>query len=73
MGKIRSVIKKPGCHHSFAVCGRELQYVNTSIQSILLKGSSVPDFHGSPLIVSCTVIYRIEDGIKATYGIADLN
>jgi len=65
LGKIRGVIKKPGCHHSFVVCGRELIYVDCYIQSFILKGSSVPDCHGSPMIVSSTIIFRIVDAIKA--------
>jgi len=65
LGKIRTIIKKPGCHHSFVVCGRELTYVDCSIQSIILKGSSVPDSLGSPMIVSSSIIYRVVDAIKA--------
>jgi hypothetical protein len=66
------VIDKPGCHHSFVLCGRELNYVDCSIQSIVLRGSSVPDSQGSPMIVSSTIIYRIVDAIKASFGITDL-
>lgn len=72
-GKPRKVIKQSGCHCDPVICGRELKYVNMAIQSISLKGSSVPDYHGSPMIVSAIIDYKIIDPLQAAYGIGNVS
>ena len=37
-----------------------------------LNGSSVPDLHGSPMIVSAIVDYKVIDPLQVAYGIGDL-
>ncbi|MFN9900501.1 MAG: hypothetical protein ACK55Z_17295 [bacterium] len=49
-----------------------MKEVNMAIQSINIHGSSVPDLHGSPMIVSCIVDFKIIDPLQAAYGIGDL-
>jgi hypothetical protein len=43
-----------------------------AIQSLTLQGSSVPDLHGSPMIVSAIVDFKIIDPLQAAYGIGEL-
>ena len=71
-GKPREIYKESGCHCSPSVCCRALKEVNMAIQSINIHGSSVPDLHGSPMIVSCIVDFKIIDPLQAAYGIGDL-
>lgn len=71
-GKPREIYREAGCHCSPSVCCRRTQEVNMAIQSMTLDGSSVPDLHGSPMIVSAIVDYKIVDPLQAAYGIGDL-
>lgn len=47
--------------------------VDTSVKTLKLKGSSVPDSNGSPMNVSAILNYRIIDGIAATYNIENFH
>lgn len=67
-GKVRSVINKPGCHYNPL---QEKQYVSTKIETLTIKGSSVPDLKGSPMNVSVIVNYKIVDPIKSVYAVDD--
>ena len=65
-GKVRKVVKKPGCYYNPLLDG---QLVSTKIETLQIKGSSVPDMTGSPMHVSAIVNYRISDPIRAVYAI----
>lgn len=51
-------------------CVKDIR-VNTAVQTMALKGSSVPDKTGSPLSVSAIMNYRVDDAIAHTYAVAD--
>ena len=59
-GKIRQVVDKPGCCWVPLLQG---QKVNCKLQTLQVKGSSVPDITGSPLHVSVIINYRVVDPI----------
>jgi hypothetical protein len=60
-GKPREIYRESGCHFSSSFCCRRLKKVNMAIQYLTLHGSSVPYLHGSLMIVSVTVDYKIVD------------
>ena len=67
-GKIRKVVDKPGC------CWVPLltaQRVMCKLETLQIKGSSVPDLTGSPLHVSVIINYRVQDAIKSVYAVDD--
>jgi len=65
-GKIRRVIKDPGCHYNPLL---SYDKVSAKMETLQIKGSSVPDQKGSPLNVSVIVNYKIVDPIKALYAV----
>ena len=67
-GKVRKVVDEPGCCW---VPMLEGQRVNCKLQTLEIKGSSVPDLTGSPLHVSVIINYRVQDAIKSVYAVDD--
>lgn len=67
-GKIVKIIKKPGLNWYFPI-GSSFQTVRFGLQTMELKGFSVPDANGSPLNVSAIVTYKIEDPAKALFNV----
>ena len=67
-GKIRKVIQDPGCHYNPLL---SLVKVSTKVETLQIKGSSVPDEKGSPLNVSVIVNYKVVDPIKTLYAVND--
>ena len=65
-GKVRKVVEKPGCCWVPLLEG---QRVECKLQTLQIKGSSVPDLSGSPMHVSVIVNYQINDAIKAVYAV----
>ena len=72
-GKIRFVETEPGLYYSPFVFGRDLIRVSTAIQTMDVKGSSVPDLNGSPMNVSAIINYVIRDPVKAEYAVENLH
>ena len=54
---------EPGLYCSPIVFGRWITHVSTAIQTLNLRGSSVPDQKGAPMNVSAIVNYIIVDPI----------
>jgi len=67
-GKVRKVITAPGCYFNPLL---KLRRVSTKIQTLSLKGSSVPDMKGAPMNVSCIVNYKIIDPVRSIYAVED--
>lgn len=65
-GKIRKVIKDPGCHWNPLLGFKK---ISTKVETLQIKGSSVPDQKGSPLNVSVIVNYKVVDPIKTLYAV----
>ena len=65
-GKIRKVIKEPGCHYNPLL---NPERISTKVETLQIKGSSVPDLKGSPMVVSAIVNYKIIDPIKTLYAV----
>ena len=45
--------------------------VSTKVETLAIKGSSVPDLKGSPMHVSVIVNYKIVEPVKAVYAVDD--
>ena len=67
-GKVRKTITKPGCHYNPLL---ERQSVSTKVETMQIRGSSVPDLKGSPMNVSVIVNYKIVDAIKSVCAVDD--
>lgn len=67
-GKVRRVVKNEGCYFNPLM---SVTKVTTKIQTLSLKGSSVPDLKGAPMNVSCIVNYKIVDSVKSLYAVED--
>jgi regulator of protease activity HflC (stomatin/prohibitin superfamily) len=67
-GKVRRVVKDPGCYYNALL---NWEYISTKIQTLTLKGSSVPDLKGAPMNVSCIVNYKIVDPVRSKYAVED--
>ena len=65
-GKIRKVITEPGCHYNPLLTQN---YVSTKVETLQIKGSSVPDLKGSPMNVSVIINFKIVNPIRAIYAV----
>lgn len=72
-GKIIETRDKPGCNFYAKVACVEKRTVMTKIQTMSIKGSSVPDKNGSPMHVSVIVNFRINDAIAYLYSVENPN
>lgn len=45
--------------------------MSTKVETLQIKGSSVPDLKGSPMHVSVIVNYKIVDPIRSVYAVDD--
>ena len=43
--------------------------MSTAVETLAIKGSSVPDRRGSPLAISAIVNYRVKDAIAFSYSV----
>ena len=71
-GKIIGTRKEAGCFCYPWVCCVESFDVSTAIETMQLKGSSVPDCNGAPLAVSSIINYNIVNGPQAHYAVRNL-
>ena len=67
-GKVRKVIKTPGCHYNPLL---QFDYISSRVETLQINGSSVPDLKGSPMHVSVIVNFQIFDPIRAMYAVDD--
>lgn len=72
MGKVVKVQKQPGLSWYWPV-GRISKTVSLGINTLELKGSSVPDKNGSPMNVSAIVTYKITDPVASLFNVDDFN
>jgi regulator of protease activity HflC (stomatin/prohibitin superfamily) len=70
-GKILRVEMVPGVHWMPPLMV-EKHFVNLAINTMQVKGSSVPDSNGSPMTVSTIVNYIINDPVAAVYSVENL-
>ena len=63
-GKIRKIIKEPGCYYNPLLVP---EWVSTKVETLQIKGSSVPDLKGAPMNVSVIVNYKIVEPVMAKY------
>jgi len=54
------IVKESGLHWYFP-CYNKFIKVSHALQTMEIKGSSVPDLNGSPLNVSVVITYKIEE------------
>lgn len=64
------VCSEPGLHFYLPLCNRLIR-VSKALQTVEIKGSSVPDLHGSPLNVSVVITYKIDEPLPVTYNVID--
>ena len=60
------MILTPGCHYNPLL---EKTIVSTKVETLQIKGSSVPDLKGSPMNVSVIVNFKVIDPIRAVYAV----
>lgn len=65
-GRIRKVLTKPGCYYNPLLIP---QWVSTKVETLQIKGSSVPDLKGSPMNVSVIVNYKIVDPVLSVFAV----
>ena len=68
MGKVIKVQKQPGLSWYWPI-GRQVKVVSLGINTLELKGSSVPDQNGSPMNVSAIVTYQIVDPMSSLFNV----
>ena len=59
-------MNEPGCSYNPLL---EKQTISTKVETLQIKGSSVPDLKGSPMNVSVIVNYKVIDPIRAVYAV----
>lgn len=70
-GKILRVEMTPGVHW-MAPCMVEKHHVSLAINTMQVKGSSVPDSNGSPMNISTIVNYIVTDPVASVYNVENL-
>lgn len=58
------LVKETGLHWYFPLFNRFIR-INHALQTMEIKGSSVPDLNGSPLNVSVVITYKIDEALKS--------
>lgn len=67
-GRPIKLVNETGLHWYFPIYNRFIK-IDKSLQTIEIKGSSVPDLNGSPLNVSVVITYRIENPLYSKYNV----
>ncbi len=67
-GKPIKIVKDEGLH-CHATCCFTFRNVSKALETINLKGSSVPDKSGSPLNISVVITYTIDNPMALTYNV----
>lgn len=67
-GKPIKILSSPGLNWYFPLA-TQLKRASTALQTVEIKGSSVPDLNGSPLNVSVVITYQIKDAVKNFYNV----
>ena len=70
MGKVVKVTDKPGLSWYLPIM-RDTKTVSLGINTMELKGSSVPDKGGSPMHVSAVLTYKIIDPVAMLFNVDD--
>ena len=71
-GKIRRIQNVSGPFFFGTPCCTEIRDVSCAIETMQLRGSSVPDAKGSPMHVSAVLNYNIENAAAATFAVENL-
>ena len=70
-GKVVHTHDEPGEYFYFTPACTKERKVGTGIQSMTLKGSSIPDKTGAPMVISAVMNYQVHDAIGYAYSVDD--